>query len=82
MNTHYLTFILRLRLDDRPTQTAAGETVSGSLQQAGQPEIRYFDTLEKLQQALEQMVDSVSLKEMNDGKPEKVLGRVSLHRSI
>jgi hypothetical protein len=70
LNTHYFTFILRLRLDDRPNSKASGEALSGSLQEAGRQEIRYFDSLEKLQQTLGQLVDSVTLKEFNDGKSE------------
>ena len=56
MNTQYLAFILRLRLDDRDSQEPAGDNVRGSQQQAGLQEIRYFDSPEKLQEVLHQLV--------------------------
>lgn len=61
MNTQYLAIILRLRLDDRDSQEPAGYKVYGSLQQVGLQDIHYFDSLEKLQEALQQFVAWVAL---------------------
>lgn len=67
MNTQYITFILRLRLDDRDLQGLAGERVSGSLQQAGLQELHYFDSLEKLQEDLQQLVSQAILRSLGRG---------------
>ena len=56
MNTQYLTVILRLRLDDRPAQSTGPAGVYGSLQRVGLQEIHYFDSAEKLQEALQRLV--------------------------
>ena len=61
MNTQYLAFILRLRLDDPNSQEPAGENVRGSLQQVGLQEIHYFDSLDKLQEALQQHIAWLAL---------------------
>lgn len=61
MNTQYLTFILRLRLDDRDAQEPVEDKVYGSLQQAGLQEIHYFDSIEKLHDTLQQLVVWVTL---------------------
>jgi len=70
MNTQYLTLILRLRLDDHHSQDSTGEMVYGSVQQAGLEEIRYFDSLKKLQGTVKQLVDAASRKEMNHGNSD------------
>jgi len=53
MNTKYFTFILRLRLDAEAYQDPADRTISGSLQQAGSQEFRYFDSSDKLQEMIQ-----------------------------
>jgi hypothetical protein len=54
MPTQYLTFILRVRLE--PRQEAQEATpkhrLCGSLQQAGSDQVYYFDSIQKLQDAL------------------------------
>jgi hypothetical protein len=52
MNTNYLTFIIRLRLecDNRPKSTEA--SLCGSVQQVGAHEILYFDSPARLQETL------------------------------
>jgi hypothetical protein len=64
MKTLYLTFILRLRLDDWQSEAAAGDKVFGSIQQVGQPEVFYFDSPEKFQETLQQLAAGLSIKEM------------------
>jgi hypothetical protein len=57
MHTQYLTFILRLRRVDRQPDELS---VSGSVQQVGLEEIRYFDLAEKLQETLKRMIARTS----------------------
>ena len=55
MPTQYLTFILRVRLDSHPEarqEDAPEPRLSGSLQQAGAAQVHYFDSFQKLQDAL------------------------------
>jgi hypothetical protein len=66
MNTQYLTLILRLRLEDGLSQDTGSGKVNGSLQQVGMQEIRYFDTVEKLQEALQGLVNRKSLPAQED----------------
>jgi hypothetical protein len=56
MNTRYLTFILRLRLDDTQIHISSRDELFGSVQQIGQQEIHYFDTVEKFEEALQKML--------------------------
>ena len=56
MNTRYVTFVLRLRLDDQKPEDIPGEKIHGSLHQIGLQKIHYFDSLDKLEQALNQLV--------------------------
>jgi hypothetical protein len=53
MNTQYITFILRLRLDAGGGQDTANHRVFGSMQKVGLQEICYFDSAEKLQATLQ-----------------------------
>ena len=56
MNTQYRTFILRLCLDNSRSQESDHDKVFGSVQRVGLQEIHYFDSLEKFQQAMQQLV--------------------------
>jgi hypothetical protein len=56
MQTRYVTFILRLRLDDQKPEDFPVDKICGSLCSIGLQETRYFDSLTKLQQALHQLV--------------------------
>jgi hypothetical protein len=59
MNTRYVTFILRLRLDDQKPEDVPGDKICGSLHSlhnVGLQEILYFDSLVKLEQALYKLV--------------------------
>lgn len=68
MNTKYFTFIVRLRLDADASQDPAERTISGSLQQAGSQEFRYFDSPDKLQEMIQQLVDEVILSIQSGSK--------------
>jgi hypothetical protein len=68
MNTKYFTFIVRLRLDAEAYQDPADRTISGSLQQAGSQEFRYFDSSDKLQEMIQQLVDEVILSIQSGSK--------------
>jgi hypothetical protein len=70
MKTRYLTFILRLRLDNQPPQDPAEEHISGSVQQVGLQDVFYFDSAEKFQQALQQLAAGLSLKEVKHAKSD------------
>ena len=61
MSTQYLTFVLRLRLDDSQPRQTADRKVFGSVQQVGLQEIHYFDTVEKFEEALQKLLISMSL---------------------
>jgi len=64
MNTQYKTFIVRLRLDDSPDQPPVEIKVNGSVQQVGLSQIRYFDSAEKFQQTIRQLVsEQMQVKE-------------------
>lgn len=56
MHTRYVTFILRLRLDDQKSEEPSGDKICGSLCSIDLQEIRYFDSFRKLEQALQQLV--------------------------
>ena len=60
MNTQYLTYILRLHIDDRDPLEPAGDKVFGSVQQVGLEEIHYFDSLEKFQETFKEMINGKS----------------------
>jgi len=60
MNTQYFTFILRLRMDERQSQERSELKVFGSVQQVGLQEIHYFDSVEKFQDTLQQLVGRVN----------------------
>lgn len=66
MKTHYLTFVLRLRLGDRRINETTVDQIAGSVQQVGQQEIVYFDTAEKFQQALRRLIVQITSKELNN----------------
>jgi len=68
MNTKYFTFILRLRLDADASQDRDERMVSGSLQQAGSQESLYFDSPDKLQELIQQLVDEVILSIQSESK--------------
>lgn len=68
MNTKFFTFILRLRLDADASQDSADRTISGSLQQVGLQEFRYFDSSDKLQEMIQQLVDDVILSIQSGSK--------------
>ena len=68
MKTRYLTFILRLRLDEPLSQDSARDRVAGSVQQVGRQEIFYFDSAEKFKETLQRLVVGVNLKELKNGK--------------
>jgi hypothetical protein len=57
MKTRYVTIILRVRLDESPHQGAPGGEISGSVQQAGRQEVRFFNSRQTLQAALQQVVN-------------------------
>lgn len=71
MNTQYLTVILRLRLNGRPSQETRPDKVNGSLQQVGLQELHYFDSAEKLQEALQQLVDRGTLPAQTEKESRK-----------
>ncbi|HEY3475509.1 MAG TPA: hypothetical protein VGK56_12925 [Anaerolineales bacterium] len=56
MHTRYVTFILRLRLDEEKPENISDDKICGSLHRIGLEEIHYFDSLLKLEQALYQLV--------------------------
>jgi hypothetical protein len=58
MNTQYRTFILRVCLDDSHSHESDHDKVFGSVQQVGLQKIHYFDSLDKFQQAMQQLVAS------------------------
>jgi len=60
MNTQYVSFILRLRLNERQSQDHVDHKVSGSVQQVGLQEIRYFDSAEKLKETLQQLLPEMT----------------------
>lgn len=64
MNTQYITFILRLRLNGEGSQGMI-HGLFGSLQQAGLQNIRYFDTPEKLQETLQELLPKITLPSAN-----------------
>jgi hypothetical protein len=64
MNTHYVTFILRLQLNSSGTQGMI-RGIFGSLQQAGLQKIRYFDSPEKFQEALQELLPEVTISSEN-----------------
>ena len=68
MKTHYLTYILRLRLDETLARGAGPSNISGSLQQVGLVEIVYFDSLDKFQESWQRLAAEFILKEVKDGK--------------
>jgi hypothetical protein len=70
MKTIYLTFIIRLRLENRHSETSSEKRVSGSVQQVGKPRFYYFDSAEKFQEALRHLASGLSFEEMKDGKTE------------
>lgn len=55
MHTRYVTFILRLRLDNQKPEDIPGNQLYGSLHQIGLQKIHYFDSFKKLEQALYQL---------------------------
>lgn len=61
MNTHYITYILRLRLDASGSLGMAERRVFGSLQQAGLQEIHYFDSTEKLHETLRELLPNATI---------------------
>jgi hypothetical protein len=70
MKTIYLTFIVRLRLDNGHSEALAGDIVSGSVQEVGLQEVFYFDSAEKFQKTMQQLAAGVSIKEVKDGKSD------------
>ena len=60
MNTHYVTFILRLQLKGN-----GARRILGSLQQAGLQKIRYFDSPEKFQETLQELLLEVVISSDN-----------------
>ena len=56
MRTRYVTFILRLRLDDQTPEDISENRIYGSLHRIGLEEIHYFDSLLKFEQALYQLM--------------------------
>jgi hypothetical protein len=70
MKTHYLSFILRLRLDDRYSEALAENKVSGSVQQVGHQEVFYFDSAEEFRKALQRLAAGLSITEVKNGNSE------------
>jgi hypothetical protein len=70
MKTLYLTFILRLRWDAQKPKGPGGNSVFGSVQQVGRPEVFYFDSAEKFQEALKQLAAGLSLEDVKSGKSD------------
>lgn len=68
MNTQYVTFILRLRLDGEGPQGMADHRIHGSVQQVGLQEIQYFDSPEKLQATLQGLLPAVTIPAENTGQ--------------
>jgi len=62
MNTQYTTFIVRLRLDDNPNQLPLEARLSGSVQQVGLSQIRYFESIEKFQLTIQQTIQNAIQK--------------------
>jgi hypothetical protein len=60
MSTQYLTIILRLRLEDQNRSDPSEDRLCGSLQLVGLQKIHYFDTTEKFQETLQQLVKDSS----------------------
>lgn len=65
--TRYLTFILRLRLDDPPSHKTDGDQVAGSVHQVGLQEIIYFDTVQKFQEVMHALITRINSEEMKYG---------------
>jgi hypothetical protein len=57
MNARYITFILRMRLENPGTKPLDGSRVRGSVQQAGQAQIRHFDSLAEIWAILRETID-------------------------
>ena len=70
MKTIYLTFIVRLRLENKHSEASSENKVSGSVQQVGKPSFYYFDSAEKFQETLQQLAAGRSLEEMKKGKTD------------
>jgi S-adenosylmethionine/arginine decarboxylase-like enzyme len=69
MNTHYVTFILRLRLDSSGSLGIADSMISGSVQQVGLQKIRYFDSPERLHETLQELLPIATIPSENTDRP-------------
>ena len=69
MNTHYITFILRLRLDGSGAPEMYSRRISGSVQQVGFQEFHYFDSPKKLHETLQEMLPTEITPSGNTGQP-------------
>jgi hypothetical protein len=70
MKTRYLTFILRIRLDESPSQEPAEGKILGSVQQVGFQEIYHFDTAAKFLDMMQSLAAGATITEVKYGKPD------------
>jgi hypothetical protein len=67
VKTRYRPFILRLRLDDPHSHKTDADQVVGSVHQVGLQEIIYFDTAQKFQEVMHELVAHINAEEMKYG---------------
>jgi hypothetical protein len=67
VKTRYLTFILRFRLEDSHSHKTDTDQVVGSVHQVGLQEIIYFDTAQKFQEVMHELVAHINAEEMKYG---------------
>lgn len=69
MNNHYVTFILRLQLNDGGSSEMSYRRISGSMQQVGYQEIHYFDTPEKFHKTLQCLLPLANISSGTTNQP-------------
>jgi hypothetical protein len=70
MKTRYLTFILRIRLDEAFSREPSAGKIIGSVQQVGFQEIYYFDTAAKFLQTMQSLAAGATITEVKYGEPD------------